>query len=117
MTKAKETLETWLIYGNLGTWIAEFRFHPTRRWRFDWANVEAKVAVEYDGLTGATAFNRKGDESSVGHVSVSGVMRDAAKINEAQLLGWICIRVNAKTIGTGEAFAWIEQAVQQRTAA
>ncbi|MCC6316002.1 MAG: hypothetical protein IT337_18535, partial [Thermomicrobiales bacterium] len=45
------------------------------------------------------------------------IMRDAEKINEAQLLGWLVIRVNAKTIKSGQAFAWIETAVRQRSAA
>ena len=114
MTKAKDDLAEFLAYANLGEWVPEHRFHPTRKWRFDWANTALKLAVEYDGVTGATAFNRKGDESSVGHVSVSGQMRDAEKTNEAQCLGWIVIRVNAKTIKSGEAFRWIETMVQLR---
>jgi hypothetical protein len=30
----------------------EYRFHDTRRWRFDLAFPDAKVAVEYDGIFG-----------------------------------------------------------------
>lgn len=113
-TKAKDDLETFLDYAGLGTWAREYRFHPTRRWLMDYANVALKVGVEYDGVTGATAFNRRGDETSVGHVSVSGQMRDAEKTNEAQVLGWIVVRVNAKTIKSGDAFRWIEQTCHLR---
>ncbi|MCC6315675.1 MAG: hypothetical protein IT337_16885, partial [Thermomicrobiales bacterium] len=112
--KAKQTLATWLAFAGLGEWVTEFRFHPTRKWRFDWALMSPalKIAVEYDGITGATAFNRKGTEGNASHASVGNIMRDAEKINEAQLLGWLVIRVNAKTIKSGQAFAWIETAVR-----
>ena len=111
--KAKKELQQYLTFSGTGPWVTEHVFHPTRKWRLDWANVDLKVGIEYDGVTGATAFNRKAGDSSVGHVSVGGVMRDAEKTNEAQLLGWVVIRVNAKTIKSGDAFTWIERAVER----
>lgn len=30
-------------------WISEYRFHPPRRWRFDYACLELKIAVELNG--------------------------------------------------------------------
>ena len=30
-------------------WEPEYRFHPVRRWRFDFANPEYKVAIEFEG--------------------------------------------------------------------
>lgn len=116
-TKAKDEIEQFLTYGGFGQVESEYRFHPTRRWRADWALVDHKIMIEYDGVTGATGFNRRGDESSVGHISVNGVLRDAEKSNEAQLLGWVCLRVNAVTIKSGKAFEWIEKAVEQRRVA
>ena len=30
-------------------WISEYRFHPPRRWRFDYACLELKIAIEVNG--------------------------------------------------------------------
>ncbi|HAT10302.1 MAG TPA: hypothetical protein DCS97_06855, partial [Planctomycetes bacterium] len=30
-------------------WIAEHRFHPTRKWRFDFARPDIHLAIEIDG--------------------------------------------------------------------
>lgn len=83
----------------------EFVFHPRRKWRFDFCFPEIMLAVEYDGLM-------SGDAS---HASVGGILRDAEKANEAQLLGWMVIRMNAKTIHdrTGAGFLTIERALDR----
>jgi hypothetical protein len=62
MPKEKAALVAWLERTYGGDVIPEYRFHPHRRWRFDWAIPEltdargkiseVKVAVEYDGLYG-----------------------------------------------------------------
>lgn len=62
----------------------EYRFHPVRKWRFDLAYPEILLAIEIDG-TGR-------------HNTVAGMAADNEKINEAQILGWVVIRVNAKNI-------------------
>lgn len=72
----------------------EFKFSPERRWRFDWAIEEIKLAVEYEG----TIFDPNGD-----HRSVKGMSRDIEKYNEAQNLGWTVLRftcINYKTLVT-----------------
>lgn len=58
----------------------EFEFCPGRKWRFDHAWPEIKVAVE---LQGGILGNKLG-----GHSSTNGVLRDIEKSNCAQLLGW-----------------------------
>jgi hypothetical protein len=67
----------------------EHRFHPKRMWRFDYAIVSAKLAIEYQG------HGRMGGGSGHvgGHASISGIAKDAEKINEAQRLGWRVILV------------------------
>jgi len=64
----------------------EFRFHKTRKWRFDYAWAEHKIALEVEG--GIYAKGRRG-----GHTSISGMLRDIEKYNEATLLGWRVFRV------------------------
>jgi hypothetical protein len=56
----------------------EYTFHPKRRWRFDLAFPERKIAAEIDG--GAWIQGR--------HTRGRGFIGDQEKINEAQLLGW-----------------------------
>jgi len=61
----------------------EHEFHPTRRWRFDFAFVEHQVALEVEG--GAWTGGR--------HTRGSGFVKDMAKYNEAAALGWRVLRV------------------------
>jgi very-short-patch-repair endonuclease len=61
----------------------EFRFHPTRKWRFDlcW-NLPIGVAVELDGATWIQGRHSRG----------KGQTNDADKINEAQSMGFVVLR-------------------------
>jgi very-short-patch-repair endonuclease len=60
----------------------EYRFHPTRKWRFDVAFLSEKVAVEIEG--GVWQYGR--------HNRASGFLKDLEKYNEAAMLGWRVIR-------------------------
>jgi very-short-patch-repair endonuclease len=59
----------------------EHRFHPVRRWRFDYAYPFHKIAIEVHG----------GIWTQGGHTRGSGFMEDRDKMNEAQILGWIVL--------------------------
>lgn len=63
--------------------VREFRFHPERRWRFDFAWPDASVALEIEG----------GIYCSGRHVRPSGYAADCEKYNEAQLCGWRVFRL------------------------
>ena len=63
--------------------IPEFPFAPPRRWRFDYAWPDHKIALEVEG--GAWTRGR--------HTRGSGFIRDMAKYNQAALLGWRVFRV------------------------
>lgn len=67
--------------------ILEHRFHPVRRWRFDFAVPRLKLAMEYQGHghTGGGHIGR--------HATITGISGDAEKFNQAQVLGWkvICL--------------------------
>ena len=63
-------------------WVTEYRFHPTRRWRFDYANEQFKIAIEIEG--GVWTGGR--------HTSGSGFTADMEKYNEAVLHGWFLLR-------------------------
>ncbi|MEO6390827.1 MAG: hypothetical protein ABIP75_03185 [Pyrinomonadaceae bacterium] len=81
-------------------------FHPKRRWKFDFRI--GLVAIEFEG-----GMFEKDGVAQTGHGSLTGLLRDQEKYNEAQLLGYIVIRVNAKTVGNGQALQWIERAVKR----
>lgn len=104
----KGELEEYLAYTVLSlgldwTLVKEHRFHPERRWRFDFAFLRADgspayIAVEFDGIMYRT----------VGHNSLAGILRDSEKINHAQALGWAVYRANAKNVKDGTFFALID---------
>jgi very-short-patch-repair endonuclease len=62
--------------------VREFRFHPSRRWRFDAAFPPQKVAVELEG--GIWTLGR--------HSRGKGMRRDMAKYNSATQMGWAILR-------------------------
>ena len=62
--------------------VCEYRFHEARKFRFDIALVDQKVAIEYEGIMSAKSR----------HTSVTGYSGDADKYNLAQSLGWKVFR-------------------------
>ena len=67
----------------------EYRFHPVRRWRFDYAIPSAKLAIEYQGHAG---FVRAG---ASGHSTIKGLTNDCEKFNQAIVHGWRVISFTA----------------------
>lgn len=86
--------------------IAEHRFHPERRWRFDFAWPTVKLAVEVEGGVFIAGRHSRG----------LGMLNDMEKYNEAVLLGWRVLRVGRQHIKSGEAVAWIARALATREA-
>jgi hypothetical protein len=78
----------------------EIKFHPTRKWRFDWVIVRISpqfgrftdnIAIEYDG----------GVFTGGGHVRGVIFSANAEKLNEAALMGWTVLRFTAPMIRAG----------------
>lgn len=80
----------------------EFRFHPVRRWRFDFAFPDLMIAIEAEG----------GVYSQGRHVRGTGFEADCEKYNTATLMGWSVLRFTKKTIESGEAAIMIEKLVR-----
>ena len=78
----------------------EYKFHPEREWRLDYAFRAIKIAVEYEGIFQNQAMKNNEKIKSAVHSSVKGVLRDIEKYNAAQLLGWRIIRITAKDYKT-----------------
>lgn len=66
-------------------YVPEYKFHPSRKWRFDFAWPDKLVAVEYEG----GLFQRGW------HQSIDRYMRDCRKYTAAALLGWTVLRFTA----------------------
>lgn len=82
----------------------EFRFHRTRRWRFDYCWPDRKIAFEREGATWSRGR----------HTSGSGYSKDAEKYNEAALMGYLVIRGTTDMIRSGLAFEQLKRAYESR---
>jgi very-short-patch-repair endonuclease len=82
----------------------EYRFHPPRLYRADFAWLEQKLLVECEG----GIFRRGGGW----HQSVGGYLDDLEKYNLATLYGWRVLRYSARDINSGLAVKEIERALQ-----
>ena len=71
----------WKAYG-LPEPVPEHKFHPVRKWRFDFAWIQQKVAVEIEG----------GIWTHGAHVRALHYISDMEKYNEAAKLGWRVFR-------------------------
>lgn len=82
--------------------VKEFRFHPERRWRFDYAIPSHKIAVEVEG--GVWTGGR--------HTSPKGFLNDMEKYNAAALLGWRVFRYVPDTLHTTATLQMLRTAIQ-----
>ena len=80
----------------------EFRFHPVRRWRFDYAWPASLIAVEVEG--GAWTRGR--------HTRGKGFIADLEKYNEAQVLGWVVLRYTPDQLAKGSCFTTLTNLLQ-----
>jgi very-short-patch-repair endonuclease len=84
----------------------EYRFHPTRRWRSDFAVIRdfawrGPLLIEIDG--GAFVGGR--------HSRGTGVEADAEKQSAAAILGYRVIRATPRQVENGTALSWIKAAL------
>lgn len=80
-------------------YVKEHRFHDVRRFKFDYAIVDSKIAIEYEGL-----FSKKS-----GHTTISGYTKDCDKYNLALVNGWKVLRytaLNYKNLLDDIKFLW-----------
>jgi very-short-patch-repair endonuclease len=70
--------------------VLEYKFHPTRKWRFDYAWPELRIALEVEG--GVWTGGR--------HTRGSGFLKDVKKYNAAAALGWRVLRCTPSELMT-----------------
>lgn len=77
-----EKLSWWALDSGI-TVIREYKFHPERKFRFDFALINEKIAIEYEGINSQKSR----------HTSLTGYTADTEKYNIAAAAGWRVIRV------------------------
>lgn len=79
----------------------QHRFHPVRRWRFDFAWTEPMVALEVHG----------GGWVGGKHNRPLGMAKDFEKSNTAQLMGWRVLHATGDMVNDGRALDVIREAL------
>lgn len=82
--------------------IAEWQFHKTRKWKFDLAWPERRVALEQEGGVWIRGRHNRG----------GGMIADMEKYNAAALLGWRVFRFTPQQVQRGEAAAMMREALK-----
>jgi very-short-patch-repair endonuclease len=82
--------------------IKEYKFHPTRRWRFDYAIPAHKIALEVEG----------GVWSQGRHTRPKGFLGDVEKYNTATLMGWRVLRTVPDALISGATLKMLKEAIE-----
>ncbi len=99
MSDLEDRLAYSLKRAKVPTPVQEYRFHPVRRWRVDFAFVEQKVAVEVEGGSWVGGRHSRG----------AGFEADCEKYGELAAMGWRTVRVTGAMIKDGRALALIKR--------
>lgn len=71
--------------GTISGYVQELKFDDMRRYRFDWAIPDLKLAIEYEGLNSEKSR----------HTTKKGYTGDCQKYNLAVINGWKVLRYTA----------------------
>lgn len=82
--------------------VTEHVFARPRHWRFDYAWVEQKVALEVEGAVWTGGRHTRG----------AGFLRDMEKYNTATVLGWRVLRCTPKTLAAPETFGLLQSVLR-----
>ena len=103
-SKLEETLLLQMRALHLPPPQREYLFHPTRKWKIDFAWPEYKLAVEVEG----------GIHSGGRHVMGVGFENDLEKYHEAMVAGWVVYRCSTKLINGLAAAKFIQIMLTKR---
>ncbi len=83
--------------------VPEWRFHPTRLWRLDWAWPDYLIGVEQDGGLWVSGRHSRG----------AGRLGDYEKDREAMVLGWRIGRFSPQEVKKGVAAEWVKRMIER----
>ena len=98
------TLEMQFVQYGIPRAEIEYRFDDKRRWRFDFAWPEIKIATEVEG----------GIWNNGRHTRGTGFIGDLEKYNAAMMQGWSVYRCTREMIMSGEAAKTIKILIEVR---
>lgn len=84
----------------------EYRFHPKRKWRFDFYLPDHRTGIEFEGR------NMKKGAHEGRHTSWKGFTEDCIKYSWANILGYKVLRVTAPMLYNGQAYQLIEAIIK-----
>jgi very-short-patch-repair endonuclease len=99
--KLEDLLAAQIRMARLPEPLREYRWNPERRWRFDFAFVSQRLAVEVEG--GTWVGGR--------HTTGSGFEADCVKYAEAVVAGWRVLRFTGAMVNDGRALGYLERAL------
>ena len=112
-SKAEETLNFQLKSYKID-FEREYRFHPVRRWRFDFAIPDLMLAIEVEGVT-SYGKNKNGSMKLGRHQTEKGYTQDCIKYGEAMKLGWTVYRCTQSLVNDGSAIEVILSLIDLRS--
>ena len=81
--------------------FSEYRFAPPRRFRFDFAHIQSKTAIECQGAVWSGGRHSRG----------SGLVKEYEKMNLAASLGWKIFYLSTETINNLQNYEQIYRAI------
>ena len=107
MSKKSELEETLALHlkAEKIEFVREYKFHPTRRWRFDFAIPELKIGIECEGGIWVNGAHNRGKHFE----------SDAEKYNAAMVEGWDVVRFSIGMIKSGNAIDTIKLLVDLKS--
>lgn len=93
------------VSSGLPSVTAEYRFHPVRKWKFDYAWPAHQVALEVEG--GAFIQGR--------HTRGAGFIKDLEKYSTAASMGWLVIRCTPQQLMTEQTVKFVAEAIKSNT--
>jgi len=100
-SKGEEMLAFQLKLAGITGWVREYKFHPTRRWKVDFAWCKEKFAVEIEGGQWTQGRHQRGQ----------GFADDMFKYNSLSLAGWRLLRFTTEMVTSGHAVSKIQLAL------
>ena len=82
----------------------QYRFHPVRRWKSDFAFPAHMLLVEVVGGVHIRGRHSRG----------VGMENDMEKYATAMMMGWRVLRVGGKHVKSGAALGWIAALLEQK---
>lgn len=84
--------------------VAEHRFAPPRKWRFDYCWLDRKLALEVQGGLFVEGRHSRG----------AALLKEHEKLNAAAALGWRVTFTTPSAVTSGETMLWLEPMLRER---